>query len=90
VPLGGSSPEVKIYDARRPDQPITTWNLESQNFRANGVALRDLTGDRLADLIVTSAPGELPRIIVLDPLSGQKLRDFPGFTPEYLGGLYVA
>jgi len=90
VPQNGGGPDVHLFNLATGDRPIAQFAPFADGYYGNGVAVRDLTGDGRGDLILTNGPGTKPRVIVLDAELGIKLRDFPAFMPEYLGGLYVA
>lgn len=53
------------------------------------VALRDINGDGQPELIAASGPNSAPQVKVLNPLTGQVVREFPGFMPNFTGGLYI-
>ena len=56
---------------------------------AGFVAVRDLTGNGVASLIVGSGAGKPPHVVVVNGLTGKGLRDFPAMTPNYATGLHV-
>ncbi len=87
VPMAGGGPDLKVFDG---DKVVATYQPFGASEAGNGVAVRDLTGDGRGELLVTSGPGTRPRVVVLDGSNGKRLRDFPGLTPDYVGGLFVA
>ena len=87
VPMAGGGPEVKVF---RGETLTQTYRPFGADGAGNGVAVRDITGDGVNDILVTSGPGARPRVVVLNAATGKKLRDFPGLTPDYVGGLFVA
>ena len=82
----GSGAEVKVFDG---EELEATYTPLSAGESANAVALRDLDGDGRGEILVTSGAGTKPRVVALDGATGQRLRDFAGLTPDYVGGLYV-
>ncbi len=84
VPMSGAA-DVKVFDAGK---VVATYRPFGTNPAA-GVAVRDLDGTGRDDILVTNGHGTTPRVVVLDGATGQKLRDFPGLTPDYVGGLFV-
>lgn len=56
---------------------------------AVALAARDLGGKGTASLIVASGAGQKPQVVVINGLTGAKLRDFPAVTPNYATGLHV-
>jgi len=86
VPMAGGGADVKVFGGGKLE---ATYQPFATTAAGNGVAVRDLDGDGRGDILVTSGPGTRPRILALDGATGRQLRDFPGLTPDYLGGLYV-
>ncbi len=87
VPMAGGGPDVKVFDG---DKLTATYQPFASDEAGNGVAVRDLNVDGRGEILVTSGPGSRPRVVVLDGVTGKRLRDFPGLTPDYVGGLFVA
>ena len=87
VPMAGGGPDVKVFDG---DKLTATYQPFGSGEAGNGVAVRDLNLDGRGEILVTSGPGSRPRVVVLDGGTGKLLRDFPGLTPDYVGGLFVA
>ncbi len=54
------------------------------------VAAADVTGDGVADPIVSSAGGGAPFVIVLDGVTGAVVRSFNAYPIAFTGGVYVA
>jgi uncharacterized delta-60 repeat protein len=86
----GGGPEVKVYDA-------TTGALKfdflayAANFTGGvRVAVGDVNGDGVPDLITAPGPGGGPDIHVYDGRTGQLLREFFTFDPAFTGGVFVA
>ena len=87
VPMAGGGPDVKVFDG---DKLTATYQPFGSGEAGNGVAVRDLNVDGRGEILVTSGPGSRPRVVVLDGGTGKLLRNFPGLTPDYVGGLFVA
>ena len=87
VPMAGGGPDVKVFDG---DKLTATYQPFGAGEAGNGVAVRDLNLDGRGEILVTSGPGSRPRVVVLDGGTGKLLRNFPGLTPDYVGGLFVA
>ncbi|MGH7267945.1 MAG: Ig-like domain repeat protein [Candidatus Rokuibacteriota bacterium] len=54
------------------------------------VALGDVTGDGVADLIVGAGPGSGPHVKVFDGMTGAALGGFFAYDPGFTGGVSVA
>lgn len=54
------------------------------------VALGDVTGNRIPDLIVGAGPGGSPLVKVYDGNTGKELASFRAFEDAFRGGVYVA
>ena len=87
VPMAGGGPDVKVFDG---DKVTATYQPFGASEAGNGVAVRELNGDGRGEILATSGPNMRPRVVVLDGATGRRLRDFPGLTPDYVGGLFVA
>ena len=87
-PGEGSFEPVRVYDVKNTAQPVLTaqpfGRLYSDGVR---VALADINGDGVEDLICGMGPNSPGRFIVIDGASGSVLMDK---TPFSSGGIYVA
>lgn len=54
------------------------------------VAVGDLNGDGIEDIITAAGPGGGPRVTVIDGFNGTVLRDFFAYEAGFRGGVYVA
>jgi hypothetical protein len=54
------------------------------------VAVGDVTGDGVADIVVGSGPGADPHVKVFDGATGLEVRSFDAFDPAFAGGVTVA
>lgn len=86
APMNGGSPDIRVFEDSQLVKGYTPFNTSDRS--GAGVALRDLDADGKLELIVTSGAGAKPQVIVLNS-TGQTVRDFPAFTADYLGGLFV-
>lgn len=86
APMNGGSPDIRVFEDSQQVKGYTPFNTSDRT--GAGVALRDLDADGKLELIVTSGAGAKPQVIVLNS-TGQTVRDFPAFTADYLGGLFV-
>lgn len=86
----GGPPLVRLIDP-------TTGNVNSQFLAFDGsfyggvrVAVGDVTGDAVADLVVAAGPGGGPQVNVYDGLSGGVVRTFFAYPSNFTGGVFVA
>ncbi len=57
---------------------------------ATRVAMADITGDGIPDLIVATGPGRSVQIAIVDGATGAELVDFQPFEASFTGGAFVA
>lgn len=86
----GSAPWVSLVDAAsgRVQRQFLAYD---RNFRGGvRVAVADVTGDGVADIITAPGPGMSSWIKVFDGTNGQEVRTFLGFHPLWTNGVHVA
>ncbi len=89
-PDDGGIPSIKIVD------PITGEDFGAvqayeDSFRGGvRVALGDVNGDGVRDLVIAPGQGGGPRIRIVDGKSGQTLNDFFVYEPSFTGGISVS
>jgi hypothetical protein len=86
----GGGPEVKVID---PANGILKMDFFAYNPAFGGgvrVAVGDVNGDGVPDIITGPGPGGGPEIKVFDGASGAVIRDFFAFSPNFTSGVFVA
>ncbi len=86
----GGFPELKLYDALtgRLHQHFLAYPA---SFRGGvRVALGDLTGDGVPEIVTAPGPGAPPLVKVFDGASGVELGGFLAYDPAFQGGVFVA
>jgi len=79
---------IRVFD-------ITTggerYRLDPFNGFAGGtrIALGDVTGDGVQDIVAAAGPGAGPRVVVYDGNTGQMVQSFFAFDPGFRGGVFV-
>jgi hypothetical protein len=86
----GGAPQVEVYDA-------TTGTLEAAFFAfpttfGGGVrvAVGDVNGDGIPDIICGAGPGGGPEVRVFDGRTFQMIRDILALPAQFTGGVFVA
>ncbi len=86
----GGGPLVNVYNART-DALITSFNAFAPTFTGGvRVAVADVNGDGVADVICGAGPGAGPEVRVFDGKTFQMIRDFFPLPTQFTGGVWVA
>jgi hypothetical protein len=89
-PDDGGVPRVSIVNPTT-GQDVDVVQAYEDAFRGGvRVALGDVTGDGVRDLIIAPGVGGGPRVKILDGKTGDVVADFFVYEPSFTGGLYVA
>jgi hypothetical protein len=99
----GSVGVVDVYDARTMTLKYTLLPFGPLFTGGVRVAVGDVNGDGVADIICGAGPGGLPQVIVYDGTTGQAIQSFIAFAgasaqasnianvaPFFSGGIFVA
>jgi hypothetical protein len=86
----GGGPEVKVYDPTTAALKLDFFAYDPNFHGGVRVAVGDINGDGVPDIITGPGPGGGPEIKVFDGQTGHVLRDFFAFSPNFTGGVYVA
>ena len=86
----GGGPQVSIYDGAT-GKLVRSFFAFSRDFRGGvSVAVGDVNGDGLGDVIVGAGAGGGPRVTAFDGVTGKAFRDFFAYVPSFSGGIRVA
>lgn len=86
----GGGPHVKIYDGKTGRLLYNSFVYHAAFLGGVQVALGDVNGDGLADLITGAGPGGGPHVRAIDVASGKSLVEFYAYDVGFGGGVRVA
>ena len=85
----GGGPHIKVYDEN--GTLIYSFLAYESTFTGGvRVAVADMTGEGVRDIITAPGPGGGPVIRVWDGQSGHLLAQFNAYDPSFRGGVFVA
>ncbi|HEU0116670.1 MAG TPA: FG-GAP-like repeat-containing protein [Thermomicrobiales bacterium] len=86
----GGGPDVRLFDAAN-GTPLATFLAYAPAFHGGvRVAMGDVTGDGIADIVTAPGPGGGPDIRVWDGVTHSLIREFLAYGASFTGGVYVA
>jgi hypothetical protein len=86
----GAPPEVKVYEAGTRALKYDIMAYNSQFTGGVRVAVGDVNGDGVPDIITVPGSGGGPDVRVFDGKTGMMIKDFMAYDPSFTGGLFVA
>jgi hypothetical protein len=90
APGAGGGPEVKVFDAQTMALKYDFFAYSPLFIGGVRVAVADVNGDGTPDIVTGPGPGGGPEIKVFDGKTGGVMLDFMAFSPNFLGGVFVA
>jgi len=86
----GGPPVVKVIDGKT-GQPVKAFMAFEVGFQGGvTVAVGDVNGDGVADIVVGAGPGGGPHVKVFDGKSGALIASWTAFDASFKGGVRVA
>jgi hypothetical protein len=86
----GATSHVKAFDLRT-GKELSSFNAYDQNFRGGvRVALGDVDGDGLPDIVTAPGPQHVPQVKVFAGTNGRVLADFLAYDQNHIVGAWVA
>lgn len=86
----GSAPMVQVIDGATGSLRLDLLAFDATVRSGVEVAVGDMTGDGLADIVAVSGPGTAPVVRLFHGTSGALIRAFSAMPPDFAGGLHVA
>jgi cyclophilin family peptidyl-prolyl cis-trans isomerase len=86
----GAEPRVSVFD---PETGVELFSFLAYDAGYNGgvqVAVGDVNGDGVEDIITGPGAGHSPEVKVFDGQTGTELSSFMAFNPGFQGGVFVA
>jgi len=85
----GGSPDVYIYDKN--SNPVSQIRAFAPGFTGGArVAVADVTGDGVDDIVIGSGPGAPSLVQVVDGVTNQVIFTLQPFETSFTGGVYVS
>jgi hypothetical protein len=86
----GSRTQVQVFDGKT-GQQLQVLTPFGDTFSGGArVALGDLNGDRVEDIVVAAGPGGGPQVVVYNGADGSLLSSFLAFEETFSGGVFVS
>jgi hypothetical protein len=86
----GTSPIVNVYNAATGRLKFTILAAPANFTGGIRVAVGDVNGDGVDDIITGAGPGGGPVVKVFDGTDGHLIRSYFAFAPTFTGGVFVA
>jgi fibronectin-binding autotransporter adhesin len=86
----GGGPDVKVYSATTGTALFNFFAYDPNFTGGVRVAVGDVNGDGVPDIITAAGPGGGPNVIVWDGRNGSQLYNFFAYDIHFTGGVYVA
>src|SRR5206468_2374756 len=86
----GSRPRVRVYDAATKVAKFSFLAYQAGFTGGVRVAVGDVTGDGIPDIITGAGPGGTPHVKVVNGVDGSFVYSFYAYTSGFTGGVFVA
>jgi hypothetical protein len=86
----GHAPEVKVFNPTTGAVKFDFMAYDPQFLGGVRVAVGDVNGDGIPDIITAPGPTGGPDVKVFDGVTGKKILDFMAYNGRFTGGVFVA
>lgn len=86
----GGPPEVKVYDASTGKRQFDFLAFNANFTGGVRVAVGDVNGDGVPDIIAAAGPGGGPQVNVYEGATGSLIKSFNAYSIGFHGGVFVA
>jgi hypothetical protein len=86
----GAGPHVKVFSGESGEEIRSFYAYDPQFAGGVNVAAGDIDGDGIDDVITGAGAGAGPHVKVFSGKSGEEIRSFFAFDPQFAGGVTVA
>lgn len=90
APGAGGGPHVRVFNATDFAEVSPFFAYDPRYLGGVRVAMGDVSGDTVPDIITGTGPGGGPHIKVFDGVTRAELQSFFAFSPNFFGGIYLA
>jgi hypothetical protein len=90
APASGMAPLIKVFDAFSGNLIRTITGAATLGSKGVSLAVGDVTGDGLDDVVVGSGPGVKSLVVVYDGATGKAVKSITPFAATFPGGINVA
>ena len=86
----GGGPHVKVFDGSNPGNVLFSFFAYEPSFIGGvRVAVGDVSGDGVPDIVTVPGPSGGPNVRVFDGRTGESIQSFFAFDPTFAGGVFV-
>jgi len=86
----GGGPHIRVVDATTGAEKFSFFAYDPKFTGGVRIAVADITGDGISDVIAAAGPGGGPHVQVFDGVTGRSVRSFFAYDPKFTGGIWVA
>jgi uncharacterized repeat protein (TIGR01451 family) len=90
APESGFAPVVRVFDYTSGTERFRIMAYDQNFLGGVNVAIGDVTGDGIPDIITGAGPGGGPHVEVFDGSNGALVYSFMAYDPSFRGGVFVA
>lgn len=85
----GGGPHIKVFDGQTGETILSFFAFDETFFGGMSLAVGDITGNGVPEIIVGAGPGGGPHVKAFDSRTGEVVTSFFAFDPSFAGGVSV-